>query len=306
MPKNKKKKNDPPPNIPGMAPPPQQAPAPQRAPPKPRAPAPVEESAPITSNAPGWGSASISTKRRDPVEESAPLASDAPGWGSASVSPRKRDPGHQQSQQTPGPGGRGSEKHHGVEARAPGGGDQPAESEGAQAAPPARPEKPEESVTKDMKVLRLGSDLIPPQKRLDPQLGHFPGKSGKNCQLRVNHFRMKIPTGIIYQYSVKIVPPWARAYKKADKDIYQLVINEWREVNVVAKKAPKTWVFDGFSTLYCTKAYEKIPHSEINLQLEGETEAKVFFVTDIKIDKQIMISQDLAEWAVKGQSGESG
>ena len=116
---------------------------------------------------------------------------------------------------------------------------------------------------------------------------------------------MKIPTGIIYQYSVKIMPPWSRAYKKADKDIYQLVMNEWRKVNPVAKKSPVSWVFDGNSTLYCTGAYEKIPHSEISLQIEGDTEPKTFCVTDIKIDKQIMISQDLAEWAAKGQSGQS-
>lgn len=116
---------------------------------------------------------------------------------------------------------------------------------------------------------------------------------------------MKIPTGIIYQYSVKIVPPWDRAYKKADKDIYQLVINEWRRVNIVAKKSPLSWVFDGNSTLYCTGAYEKIPHSEISLQLAGDTEPKTFLVTDIKIDTKIMINKDLAEWAGKGQSGQS-
>jgi len=114
---------------------------------------------------------------------------------------------------------------------------------------------------------------------------------------------MKIPTGVVYQYSVKVVPPWTRPYKKADKDIYQLVINEWRKVNTVAKKAPMSWVFDGNTTLYCTKAYEGIPHTEISLRMEGDSEPRSFFVTDIKIDTQIMISEDLARWAVKGQSG---
>ena len=154
-----------------------------------------------------------------------------------------------------------------------------------------------------MKSLSLGSDLLPPQKRLHPELGQFPGKNGRVCRLKVNHFRMKIPTGIIFQYSVKIVPPWTRAYKKSDKDIYQLVINQWRKENIVAKKAPLTWVYDGNTTLYCTKAWEHIPSCEISLQMDEDSEPKIFQVTDIKIDTQIMINEDLAKWAVKGQSG---
>ena len=282
MPRNKgKKKNDQAAYIPGMGPPPQQTAPPARAAaPVRQTPAPPPD---VSSD-------------QDP----GPQIQQAPGWGGQ---PIRRAPRQQHQQQRDVSGGQ-HQRHQ----------QQPADGGEVQAraSPQARPQprqqqqtSPAKEVTKDMASLRLGSDLLPPKKRVDPELGQFPGKSGKNCQLRVNHFRMKIPTGIIYQYSVKIMPPWSRAYKKADKDIYQLVMNEWRKVNPVAKKSPLTWVFDGNSTLYCTGAYEKIPHSEISLQIEGDTEPKTFCVTDIKIDKQIMISQDLAEWAAKGQSGQS-
>ena len=69
------------------------------------------------------------------------------------------------------------------------------------------------------------SNLVPPKKRVlqqGQQRPDFPGNNGQACQLRVNHFRMKVPKGQIYQYSLTIVPPWERPYKKADMDIYHL------------------------------------------------------------------------------------
>ena len=145
--------------------------------------------------------------------------------------------------------------------------------------------------------------LVPPKKRLSDggKKPLFPGTSGRECRLRVNHVRMKVPEGPIYQYSLVIVPPWKRPYKKADKDIYQAVIQKWRSINVVAKKNPWCWVYDGNTTLYCTQLHDSIPNCEIELNLEG-TETS-FQVTDVKYDATILISQDLADWASRGQSG---
>ena len=147
------------------------------------------------------------------------------------------------------------------------------------------------------------SELLPPQKRLDlpGQPKTFPGAAGRRCQLRTNHFRMRVPEGPVYQYSLAILPPWQRPYKRADKEIYQQVIARWRQENVVARQDPFSWVYDGSTTLYCTRHHARVPDSEISLQLD-DREA-VFSVTDVKVDTTIMITQDLAHWAAKGQSG---
>ena len=146
-----------------------------------------------------------------------------------------------------------------------------------------------------------GKGLMPPQKRLGDKPS-FPGTKGRQVNLRVNHLPVKVPQGIIYQYSVNIKAPWQRPFKKVDRDIYHLVINKWRHTNVVAKKDPHTWVFDGHSTLYCPKAYEGIPDQEITIKVEDDREY-TFEVKDIKIDTAIQIHQDLANWAAAGQSG---
>ena len=145
--------------------------------------------------------------------------------------------------------------------------------------------------------------FVPPKKRLPvgDKKPLFPGNDGKPCRLTVNHVRMKVPEGPIYQYSLVIVPPWKRPYKKADKDIYQAVIQKWRNVNVVAKKNPWCWVYDGNTTLYSTRMYNNIPNCDIDLDLEGRETS--FQVIDVKHDTTIMISQDLADWARRGQSG---
>ena len=271
---NKKKTPDPAQHIPGMAPAPGPAPGPA-------APRPAAQLSNFGDN----------VSRRDDA-----------GWlpGSARHPPRR--------QQQPGGVGGARATPSPQQQQQPGG------AGGAQNTPPPREQQQTrptaaetEAVARGIGTLSIdysGSGLIPPKKRKDSKLGHFPGRDGKKCILRVNHFGIRIPEGIIYQYSVKILPPWTRPYKKADKDIYQLVINKWRDVNNVAKKAAKTWVFDGNSTLYCTQSYSNIPNCDISLLLEGDKEEKTFSVTDVKIDTQIKISQDLAEWAVRGQSGE--
>ena len=145
---------------------------------------------------------------------------------------------------------------------------------------------------------------IPPKKRIAQEADGqalFPGNEGKSCELRVNHVRMKLPQGEIYQYSVNIIPPWEREYKKSDKEIYQKVINEWRHVSPVAKNDPYCWVFDGHTTLYSTKAHKGVPNCDVSISIDGRMET--FTVTDIKIDTTIMINDELAKWARKAQSG---
>ena len=140
--------------------------------------------------------------------------------------------------------------------------------------------------------------IAPPHLRTNKV---FPGSGGTPCQLTVNHVRMKLPKGKIYQYNLKIEPPWKREFKKTDKDIFQLVINKWRYLNPVIKQNPFSWVYNGDKTLYCTKPYKDIPDCELKITVNGEE--LEFRVHDVKMDSIINIDQDMTDWAMKGQSG---
>ena len=109
--------------------------------------------------------------------------------------------------------------------------------------------------------------IAPPHLRTNKV---FPGSGGTPCKLTVNHVRMKLPKGKIYQYNLKIEPPWKREFKKTDKDIYQLVINKWRQVCPVTKQSPYSWVYNGDKTLYCTKPYKDIPDCELKITINDE------------------------------------
>ena len=91
-------------------------------------------------------------------------------------------------------------------------------------------------------------EFYPPQSRLS---GKFPGtkSTGRACKLQTNHFplSLKFPEGMIYQYSVTIMPPWfgRRDYKRTDKQLYHDTIKEWKEVCPAAKHNTAAWVFDG-------------------------------------------------------------
>ena len=147
-------------------------------------------------------------------------------------------------------------------------------------------------------VVSVPVGYAPPHLRAN---GIFPGNTGTPCKLAVNHVRMKVPAGKIYQYNLKMVPPWKREFKKSDKDIYQVVIQEWRSVCPVARHCPYTWVYNGDRTLYCTQPYTNIPDSLIKITYEDEE--LEFHVIDVKMDSIININQDLVDWAMKGQSG---
>ena len=131
--------------------------------------------------------------------------------------------------------------------------------------------------------------------------GVFPGKGGTLCRLNVNHVRVKVPEGKIYQYNLKIETPWKREYKKSDKDIFQLVIQEWRSACPVPRLKPYSWVYNGDRALYCTSPYKEIPDTDIKITYnEEELEFKVH---DVKMDSVININQEMVDWAMKGQSG---
>ena len=148
----------------------------------------------------------------------------------------------------------------------------------------------------------LGSDLLPPQKRLTPSgKPHFPGTLGEVVRLSTNHFPISFPSGLVYQYTVTIQPPWTRPYRRSDKSLYQQVMVKWRAVCPQAKASPYSWVYDGNATLYCTKAYHDIPHCNVMVQVEDKE--LLFSVVDVVLAKTVPISQDIADWAVKGQSG---
>ena len=129
----------------------------------------------------------------------------------------------------------------------------------------------------------------------------FPGKGGTECRLTVNHVRMRIPSGKIYQYNLKIEPPWKREPKKSDKDLYQLVIQKWRSVCPVPRQSPYSWVFNGDRTLYSIAAVNNIPDTELKIKVDEEE--LEFKVHDVKMDSIININQDMVDWALKGQSG---
>ena len=75
----------------------------------------------------------------------------------------------------------------------------------------------------------LSNDLFPPQKRLTPSgKPHFPGSLGSAVRLSTNHFPLSLPSGLVYQYTVTIQPPWTRSYGKSN---CQEVIQKWRSVS---------------------------------------------------------------------------
>ena len=150
---------------------------------------------------------------------------------------------------------------------------------------------------------------VPPKKRLlqqDQKQPDFPGTLGKNCRLKTNHFGigMRAPTGMVYQYSLEIVPPWERPYRKSDSVTYHKVIHGWRKICLhdLMKTDPYCWVFDGNTTLYSTKNFgSSIPNCTVSINEDGKE--KEFHVNNVKVDCQINITEDLLNWATKGQSG---
>eukprot|EP00092_Neocalanus_flemingeri_P034497 GFUD01037510.1.p1 GENE.GFUD01037510.1~~GFUD01037510.1.p1 ORF type:complete len:930 (+),score=334.94 GFUD01037510.1:83-2872(+) len=151
-------------------------------------------------------------------------------------------------------------------------------------------------------VQSLSSDLLPPQKRLTPSgKPHFPGRQGSAVLLATNHFPLSLPTGLVYQYTVTIQPPWTRPYRRSDKSLYQQVIQKWRSVCPPARTSPYSWVYDGDATLYCTKAHTNIPNCNVTVQVQDRE--MEFCVADVKLAKTVPISQDIADWAARGQSG---
>ena len=166
--------------------------------------------------------------------------------------------------------------------------------------PNVLPGLPSSSAVSEPGSVALSSPVgyAPPHLRSN---GVFPGNGGSLCKLNVNHVRMKIPEGKIYQYNLKIETPWKREFKKSDKDIFQLVIQEWRSACPVPRLKPHSWVFNGDKTLYCTAPYKDIPDTEIKIIYnEEELEFKVY---DVKMDSVININKEMVDWATKGQSG---
>ena len=148
----------------------------------------------------------------------------------------------------------------------------------------------------------LSDELLPPQKRVIPAgRPDFPGHMGTAVRLSTNHFHLTLPSGVVYQYTITMEPPWARPYRKSDKALYQQVLSQWRKVCPPVKKSPYCWVYDGDATLYSTKAHKDIPNCTV--LIINEDKELEFRVVDVKLVKPIPISQDLAEWAGRGQSG---
>ena len=163
-------------------------------------------------------------------------------------------------------------------------------------------------VEKSLASLTISDQFLPPAKRktLTPAgKPYFPGKLGHSIKLATNHFPLSLPSGILYQYTITIVPPWDRPYRKADKDLYQQVVREWRRACPPVKKSPYSWVYDGDATLYCTQAHTNIPDCKVAVMVELEDTQMEFGVVDVKLVKAIPVNDDIAAWAAKGQSGQT-
>jgi len=165
-------------------------------------------------------------------------------------------------------------------------------------------EAPSASSVPEADVCSLTDNLLPPQKRLLPaSKPDFPGSLGPAVRLSTNHFPLSLPSGLVYQYTITVEPPWDRPYRRSDKALYQQVIRKWRSVCPPAKKSPYSWVYDGDATLYCTKAHTDIPNCNVVVMVEDKE--LEFRVVDVKLVKPIPISQDIANWAARGQSGQT-
>ena len=161
-------------------------------------------------------------------------------------------------------------------------------------------------VTGDLSLLTITDQFFPPTKRktLTPAgKPYFPGNLGHSVKLATNHFPLSLPPGILYQYTITVVPPWTRPYRKSDKDLYHHVIQQWRRTCPPVKKRPYSWVYDGDATLYCTQPHTNIPDCKVAVMVEDEQ--LEFGVVDVKLVKPIPINEDIAAWAAKGQSGQT-
>jgi len=159
-------------------------------------------------------------------------------------------------------------------------------------------------VEDDLTSLSLVDRVLPPPKRkiMTPAgKPYFPGSLGPKVKLSTNHFPLSLPSGILYQYTVTVVPPWTRPYRKADKNLYQHVIKEWRKICQPVKQNPFSWVYDGYATLYCTQAHSEIPNCSLPVMV-GDKQME-FSVIDVSMVKPIPVNEDIAAWAAKGQSG---
>ena len=77
---------------------------------------------------------------------------------------------------------------------------------------------------------------------------------------------------------------------------------KWRTICSQVKASSHSWVYDGDATLYCTnKAHNYVPNC--NLMFKVKDKELQFGVLDVKLSKAVPISQDIADWAAKGQSG---
>eukprot|EP00092_Neocalanus_flemingeri_P007368 GFUD01007955.1.p1 GENE.GFUD01007955.1~~GFUD01007955.1.p1 ORF type:complete len:1043 (+),score=306.14 GFUD01007955.1:186-3314(+) len=154
----------------------------------------------------------------------------------------------------------------------------------------------------------LTPEFYPPQSRLS---GKFPGtkSTGRACKLQTNHFplSLKFPQGMIYQYSVTIMPPWfgRRDYKRTDKQLYHDTIKEWKEVCPAAKHNTAAWVFDGHKQLFCTQAYriEELPDQKVSVWCQEEERFLEMMIKDVERVSDIKVTQDIMEWAGSGRSG---
>jgi len=161
-------------------------------------------------------------------------------------------------------------------------------------------------VEEDLSHLTISDQFLPPTKRktLTPAgKPYFPGNLGHSVKLATNHFPLSLPPGILYQYTISVVPPWTRPYRRSDKDLYHRVVQQWRRICPPVKQRPYSWVYDGDATLYCTQPHKNIPDCKVSVMLEDKQVE--FGVVDVRLVKPIPINDDIAAWAAKGQSGQT-
>ncbi|OAF70228.1 Protein argonaute 1 [Intoshia linei] len=119
------------------------------------------------------------------------------------------------------------------------------------------------------------------------------GSNGRRILLRANHFRVKMPTGIIHHYDVQITPD--KCPRRVNREIVCCMVKT--HANIFSSQCP---VFDGKTNMYCRDA---LPIGRDSIQLEvrlpGEGRDRKF---DVVIKWHSQVSLEGLEHVFTGKS----
>eukprot|EP00088_Acartia_fossae_P049385 TRINITY_DN5436_c0_g1_i1.p1 TRINITY_DN5436_c0_g1~~TRINITY_DN5436_c0_g1_i1.p1 ORF type:complete len:857 (-),score=211.64 TRINITY_DN5436_c0_g1_i1:190-2724(-) len=125
---------------------------------------------------------------------------------------------------------------------------------------------------------------------------------GKQLQLEVNHFPMKLAIKEIHQYTIEVGAPWKREYAKKDKPLYDKVFQEYVKLCDKLPFKASAFAFNGKNVFYSTKKIEgDIPDvSDIEVRDEDERPLK-FTVKNVKCTNTLQVTEEMNKFYEMGR-----